>query len=765
MDPVGTGRPPALAGFAAALRELWLAAGKPSYREISGRLHAGTGRFYSKSVIGDVLAGRRAPKQALLVDLVSHLGGDPALWSARLMEVLRPVVGGPATSPAPALAQIPHDIRDFTGREAEVARARALLAAEDGPATGLPIVVIEGMAGTGKTRLAIHVAHAEKRRFDELQLHANLRGFSGAGDPADPAVVLEGFLRQLGVSGAELPAGLEDRAALYRARLDGRRAIVLLDDAATEEQVRPLLPGSGSCGVLVTSRRALNGLDGAQPLPLGVFTPAESVALLERVAGAERVGAEPAAAGRIAELCGQLPLAVALAARRLRSRPAWRLADLVARLEAEGRRLAELAVSDVAVRAVFELSYGQLDPAQRRLFRLLALHPGQDFCGYAAAALTGGAVPAVAAMLETLLDEHLLEQTVPGRYRFHDLLRVYARDLLDREEDEAARTAAVRALLDWFLGTAVAANQLLAPHRRKVPHRRDARVEPAPMRSYDDALAWCESERTALLAAVPLAVEHGRRDVAWQLPITLYAFFETRRTWLPFRSVLLVARAAAVEAGDAVGEAWVDNALGIVHSVLGDHPVARRYFAGSLALREQLGDEAGVAQILNNLGESHRMVGSFAAALDCYRRDLAICRRTKDRRAESISLNNMGKAQHALGRLTEAMATQQEALAAARAVGDRHCEAEILGDLAEVRRSLGDHAGAARDHEECGRLHDQLGDSVGALTALIAQAALAAGGGDPAAADRLARQAERRLDGVEEPAATELRERLAALHG
>ena len=460
--------PSALPGFAADLRELWIRAGKPSYRVISKDVQAGTGRFYSKSVIGDVLAGRRAPKQTLLVDLVSHLGGDAARWSARLTEVLRPAV---VSVPSP-LAHIPYDISDFTGREWEVARARALLAGDGaGADTGLPIVVIEGMAGIGKTRLAIHVAHREKRRFDEIQLHADLRGFSAAGEPADPAAVLEGFLRQLGVPGPDLPAGLDDRAALYRARLDGRRAIVLLDDAATDEQVRPLLPGSPTCGVLVTSRRALSGLDGAQPLPLGVFAPTDSLALLARVVGADRTDAEPAAARRLVELCGHLPLAVALAARRLRSRPAWALADLVRRLETEERRLAELAVSDLAVRAVFSLSYGQLDRPHRRLFRLLALHPGHDVCPYAAAALTGEPVPVAAAMLETLLDEHLLEQTVPGRYRCHDLLQVFARDRLAGEEDLVGRATAVRALLDWYLRAADKANRLLAPHRRPLPYQ------------------------------------------------------------------------------------------------------------------------------------------------------------------------------------------------------------------------------------------------------------------------------------------------------
>lgn len=678
--------------------------------------------------------------------------------------MLRQDASGPAAAPVTALAQVPYDIRDFTGREREVAWVRAVLPGDDPDAgTGMALVVIEGMAGTGKTRLAIHVVHQEKHRF-ELQLHADLRGFSAGGQPADPAAVLEGFLRQLGVPSRELPASMEERATLYRARLDGRRAIILLDDAAGEEQVRPLLPGSPTCGVLVTSRRALAGLDGAQPLPLDVFDPTDALALLARVVGTERASAEPAAAYQIVELCGHLPLAVSLAARRLRSRPAWRLAHLVHRLEVEERRLAELSVSDLAVRVAFDLSYGQLDEPHRRLFRLLALHPGHDVCPYAAAALTGGGVPTVAAMLESLLDEHLLEQSVPGRYRFHDLLHVFARDRLDREEEAAGRARAVRRLLGWYLRGADAANRLLAPHRRSLPYRaEDWPVELPPLGGYDEAMAWCETEHVGLLAAVRLAMEQRHDDVAWQLPIAMFSFFETRRTWLPWLDVLLLGRAAAGRLGDAGGEAWVNNGVGIVYTVLGDLPAARRHYEEALAIRERLGDEPGVAEIFNNLGESYRYAGDLSRAIDYYHRDLEICQRLGDRHGESVSLNNIGKAQHGLGLLGEALASQQEALAASRSTGDPHCEAEILSDLGEIRRSLHDFAGATRDYQRSGTLYDRLGDSVGGLTALVARAELAGVCGDHDEARRLMRQAHQRPDGVEEPVATELRERLARL--
>jgi tetratricopeptide (TPR) repeat protein len=540
---------------------------------------------------------------------------------------------------------------------------------------------------------------------------------------------------------------------------------VLLDDAATEEQVRPLLPGCPTCGVLVTSRRALDGLDGAQPLPLGAFAPADSLALLDRVVGPARTDAEPAAAARLVELCGHLPLAVALAARRLRSRPAWLLADLVARLEQEERRLAELAVSDLAVRAVFELSYAQLDEPHRCLFRRLALHPGRDLDPYAAAALTGQPVARAAAMLETLLDEHLLEQTRPGRYRQHDLLRVFAGERLDADEDPAARAAAIRALLDWLLRAAGRCRRLLAPHRRPLPYQSaPSGVSEVPEPGgYDEAMAWYEAEHLALLAAVPLAAAHGHDDVAWQLPIALSPFVETRRIWRPFLAVTLLALDAVRRIGDPVGEAWIENDLGILRLLVGDPAGAREHFASALAIRERIGDEWGVSQVLNNLGEVQRRAGDLVGAIPYFLRDLEMTRRLGDRQGESVTLNNIGKVQHALGQLDAAQATLREALAAARAVGDRQCEAEVVGDLAEVHRTLGDLATAARDYERCAQLYDQLGDSVGALTAVLAQAELAAAAGDVAGATRLTRSATARLDDVDEPDASELRDRLTVL--
>jgi DNA-binding SARP family transcriptional activator len=392
-------------------------------------------------------AGRQAEALETLAlarhRLAGELGIDPGPGLRRLQhEILTadPVLEAVASASTPlgAPRQLPMDIEEFTGREAELCHVETLAgAALAGAATARPTVpvicAIEGMAGVGKTRFAVHAAHRLARRFDEVQLWADLHGLESRRPPADPAAVLETFLRLLGVPGCQVPDGLEARSALYRSRLAGRRTLVLLDNAAGADQVRPLLPGGGSCLVLVTTRRRLSSMDGVRPVPLDVFSPAEATALLAGIAGGERVGGQPAEATHLARLCGHLPLAVALAARHLRAHPSWTVRDLVARLTPEDRRLSELSVRGETVRAAFDLSYRALPPPQRRLFRLLGRHRGDDITADAAAGLTGQAPEEAGVLLDALLDEYLLQERVPGRYRMHDLIRRYA---IERARDE-----------------------------------------------------------------------------------------------------------------------------------------------------------------------------------------------------------------------------------------------------------------------------------------------------------------------------------------
>ncbi len=380
--------------------------------------------------------------------LVAELGVEPG---ADLQQVHRAVLidldlrVAPDPRPAQrelrisARRQLPMDIADFTGRAGELRRlhefAQAVSADGRGAGTAVGVCTIEGMAGVGKTRLAVRAAHEITRSglFDEIQLYADLRGFDPGRAPTPPQTVLETFLQLLGVPGTVIPRELDAQAGYYRDRLRGRSALLLLDNAASEDQVRPLLPGGPGALVMITSRRSLAGLDGAQPLELGVFSQADAVGLLTGLVGAERVVAEPAMASRIAALCGHLPMAIALAGRRLRCRPAWSLADLAARLESD-QRLNHLAAGGMTIRMVFDLSYRALSPDQRRLFRLLALEPDEVVTPECAAALVGTSPEQAEWLLETLLDERLLQQASLGRYRFHDLLRCYARERAEAEE-------------------------------------------------------------------------------------------------------------------------------------------------------------------------------------------------------------------------------------------------------------------------------------------------------------------------------------------
>jgi tetratricopeptide (TPR) repeat protein len=603
--------------------------------------------------------------------------------------------------PVVARSQLPMDIVEFTGRQRELSQLHDLLAPSDhSDATAVVISAIEGMAGVGKTRLAVHLAHQLKHafQFDEIQLYADLHAHTPGQRPTDPATVLEAFLRLLGVPGSEIPLDTQARAALYRDRLDGTRAIVLLDNVATEEQVRPLLPGSPACRVLITSRRSLAGLDGAWSLPLSVFEPADAMALLARVVGRERLDAELEEAAEIVRLCGHLPLAVVLAARRLRARPAWTLADLRTLLEAEERRLGTLQVGDRAVRAMFALSYEHLTPEQQRMFRLLGLHPGYDFSAASAAAIADTTLERAQALLETLLDEHLLEQRTCGHYRFHDLLHVYAKERTKGEDDAHEREAAIRRVLNWYLYTADNADRVIAPLRRHVP----LTAESAPpsiltFASHRDALNWCEIERANLIAATRTAAAHNHNGIAWRIPTALYGFVILRKHWHEWLLVHQDALTAARCIGDRFAEGWVLNGFGIAYTELQRYPEAIDCFHTALNLRRQVDDRIGESETLNNLGETYRRLGQLTEAIENYQKDLAICREIGDRHGESISLNNLGKARYDTGQYVAAIKCHSSALMICRESADRYSEAEIRNDLGDTYRAL-ERFDSALDH-------------------------------------------------------------------
>lgn len=623
--------------------------------------------------------------------------------------------GARATAAAVAArAQLPMDIREFTGREAELRYLYRMLLPAEGE-TAMAVSLITGMAGVGKTRLAVRMAHHLKRRFqyDDVQLYVDLRGHSAGQGPADPGAVLEAFIRLLGVPGSDIPRDLEARAAMYRDRLDNRRAVVLLDNAANEQQVRPLLPGSPTCRVLITSRRTLAGLDGVQPLSLDRFSPAEALAQLAGVVGTDRVAAEPDAAAEITRRCGYLPLAISLAARRLRARPAWTLADLNRRLATEAHRLSELAVSDQAIRTVFDLSYGHLPAAHRRIFHLLGLHPGDDFTAHSAAALADITPGHADHVLETLLDEHLLEQTTAGRYRFHDLVHAYARQRAEEQESAADRGAAVRRVLSWYLHNADRADRVLAPHYRRLPLPVAAPSGLLGFHTHEQALGWCEAERVNLVAAIRQATDHHLDHIAWRLTAALFSFFNLRKHWDDWISTYQAAVKAAQRSNDDPGRAWIIDGLAIAYCDVHRFTESIACFREALAIHRRIGDRLGEGQVLNNLGEAHRYLGRFDDAIEHYQQSLEIFRELEYGDREGIGVNNLGKAYRAVNRLQESLECHLHALDLSSKGVDRYTRAEILNDIGEAYSSLGQFERAIDYYRQTLTLRHDLGDRYG----------------------------------------------------
>jgi tetratricopeptide (TPR) repeat protein/transcriptional regulator with XRE-family HTH domain len=565
--------------------------------------------------------------------------------------------GIPRSVTDPALHQLPADVAAFTGREAELEQLRALVDRSAGEA---PVVIsaIAGMAGVGKTALAVHLAHELAPQFPDAQLYVNLHGYEPT-QRLSPTQVLDQFLRALGMSPEALPTEAEEQAARYRGLLTGKRALVVLDNASSAEQVRPLLPGSPTCLVLVTSRSRLPGLvarEGARLLPLASLSPEEAIELLTRVVGRDRVGVEQEPAAEVVRVCGYLPLAVRIAGARLTTRPTMSLAGLAARLADEQRRLRELSAGDVQVRASFALSYEELDPAAARMFRRLGLIPGADFASSVAAALTGVMPEHAEGLLEYLVDGHLIEAApTAGRYRFHDLLRLYARERLQVDETIHSRHDTLRRMLDWYLGAADAAQGILAPARRRLPYQR-ARDLPLPVfATHAQALAWFEAEQASLVAATHLAAERDLYPFAWQLPDALMNFFYLRKPWADWRDTHQVGLAAAQRARDRQAEAWMLAGLGTLHSDLRQLEQAIDDFHRSVAICREIGDRVGEARAESMLGDTYLKLRHFGKAIDCCHRALVISRESGECFREGMTLLFLGKAYRQLGQFEEAI--------------------------------------------------------------------------------------------------------------
>lgn len=677
--------------------------------------------------------------------VVEQVGVEPG---ARLRQLQQVILESRVSSPAALNAhrQLPMDIAEFTGRESELRRL-----CEPGPHSTVVISAIEGMAGVGKTKLAVRAAHRLVEHYPDVQLWADLHGFDPDELPADPAAVLESFLRLLGVPGGQIPESLEERAALYRDRLAGKRALVLLDNAAGEDQVLPLLPGSATCVVLITSRRTLLRLDGVKSVLLDVFTSGEALALLSRIAGEDQVQADREAAVRVAELCGHLPIAVALAAKRLARRPQWTMLDLVAQLERGG---------GLGTRGVFDLSYQALPENQRRLFRLLGLHPGEDVTAESAAALAGLTAHEAADLLETLLDEHLLQQHTPGRYGLHDLLRAYAVEQVTAAEPPPARAMARRRVLDWYVHTSWHNVQQLNPQRKLDIPPADPAVHPRTFPDRDAALLWCDTERANLVAAVRDAAEHGLPEHSWTLAQCLWDFFNLRKHWADWLDTHEVALAAARSAGDRSAEGRMLITLGIGLREVRRHDESIECYQQALTIFRATGDKARQEPTLNNLGIAYMVKGRVDEALSCYEQAAEIARELGNLHTEAVTLNNIGLLHADAGRFDVALSRYLRALEIRREVKDPYSEAILLNNIGEVYRGLLDHPQAVSYVERALETFRAIGDLYGQAESLDNLGLALDGIGDRRGAEKCWLESVTLFEELGEPRADEVRARL-----
>jgi DNA-binding SARP family transcriptional activator len=687
-----------------------------------------------KILVGELGTEPGADLQALHQQI---LAADPALAASKAASATADGAGSAAPRQLPGVAA------HFTGREGELADLSRVLdqAGEQAPGT-VVISAIGGMAGVGKTALAVHWAHQVAPRFGDGQLYVNLRGFDPAATPATPEQAIRELLDGLAVPASQIPPGLPAQAGLYRSLLAGRRMLIVLDNARDEQQLRPLLPADPRCLVLITSRRQLAGLaatDGARLLTLDVLSPAEAHQMLTACFGADRAAADSAAVAQIAALCAHLPLALAIAAARAAARPHVPLSAFAAELRDAAGLLDALDTGDPAasIRAVFSWSTHHLTPAAARMFRLLGLHPGPDITASAAASLAG--VPPAAARrdLGELTRAHLVTEHTPGRYDLHDLLRAYAAEQAHATDDERARRAATRRVLDHYLHAAHAADRLLNPARDQItlPACTD-RVQQERLADYGQAMAWFRAEHKVLLAVLTLAVDAGCDTHAWQIPWTMVDFCEFSGHWHDWIATQRIAIAAARRLGHRAGEARCCRALGYAYARTGrDHDaldhlrrafrlfrdvgdpigearthqdlswmldrqgrpaLALRHDRIALRLYEQAGHVAGQANALNAIGWLHAILGDYRQAVDHCRQALVLHRELGNRRGEAATLDSLGYAYHHLGQYGESVACYRQSLGLFRELADRSNHAEILTHLGDAYQAAG-NPGQARD--------------------------------------------------------------------
>ena len=689
-------------------------------RTIVSRAIGGEPRLFKDSWLRD-LAAVCGLGQAEL-DLLYRCRGeeghpvDPAPLRAAITRTLqaRPAGGGHlpfADGTAPR--SLPRDITSFTGREAEL---ETLMAAAGGV---VAVCAVGGMAGVGKTAFAVHTAHRLANRFPDGQIFLPLHGHTPGQQPVNPVDALASLLLILGVPAGQIPPGLEARMALWRDRLTQRQLLLVLDDAVSSEQVRPLLPGAGSL-VLITSRRHLSALEDAAVISLDILAPDQAAGLLVRLAARPGLGPADPAVGELTRLCGYLPLAIGMVARQLHHHPAWPLAGHAADLATARDRLELMVTENLSVAAAFNLSYEDLTGDQQRLFRRLGLHPGTDVDAYAAAALDDTDLTAARRGLEALYDQYLLTEPAQGRYRMHDLLREHAHTLSSRLDADADRDQATARLLDYYQQAAAVADSRLALQTRATLAC-EADAEPAAVPALADreqALGWARAERGNLLACLDQATGTGHHARVIALTAGLAGLLLNDGPWAEAVARHAIALNAAQRLGDLPAQANALNDLGTVQVRTDEYTSGMQAVEEALDIYRAIGDRLGQANALTHLGDMRGVTGDYPGAALALEEALDIYRAIGDRPGQANALRELGEVRYLTSDCPGAAQAMEETLDIYRAIGDRLGQANTLTNLGDVRRMTGDYPGAARDLQEALDIYRDLGHRHGHGNAL-----------------------------------------------
>jgi DNA-binding SARP family transcriptional activator/Tfp pilus assembly protein PilF len=759
----------------------------------------------ARQVLDDELGIDPGPELSRIHQQILAL--DPALdgpGRARVEPVTgQPVTGHPAAvteSPAPqdhpaahvhptpqahpVPAQLPLEAPGFSGRHAELDRMLAVIAPDhpappgsaaavpasdgDGPAT-VQIIAVAGTAGVGKTALAIRFARRVAKRYPDGQLYLNLRGFDPSRSAMSPDDALRYFLDGFAVPPERIPADREARAALYRSTLDGKRALIVLDNVRDADQVRPLLPGSPGSLVVVTSRSQLTSLvaaEGAVPFSLDVLTGGEAHELLGRRLGPEVVAAEPQAAAELIASCARLPLALSIAVGRAAIRPGLSLAALAAELRDTRNRLDALDAGDAAtdLRAVLSWSYQQLSPLAARMFRLLGVHPGPEISRAAAVSLGGISDEDTGAALGELTRAHMVAEPAPSRFMFHDLLRAYAVECARQAIDDAEGERALGRAVDHYLQTAYAAAAMVNPQRH-LPHPPPPRVRVTPeeARDQDQALAWFEAEHAVLLAVIGYATDAGMVPEGWMLPCMLADYLDSRGRWEDFEATQRSGLAVARRLGDEEGEARACIELGIACVRLGKLEEAEPYLECSLRLSGRIGDRISEARAHTTYAYRLEREERHGEALDHTRQALVLHRAVGNRAGEANALNGVGWYLTLLGDHRQALSHCLQALDLHRELGNHRGEAATAHSIGHAHHQLGDYQGSVASYQHAIELSLQVGDR---FTEAISRANLGDTyftTGDAPAAREAWQRALAAFDQLRHPDAEELRGKLRAL--